>query len=238
MKSFQNTTAVALAFSDNLRGAYGRAVVGWAIAIADQSLGWTGQPEKGGRKIVVKKMRERHGYKKDADGSHVLNDKGQKVKISAVFDVLSLADSLCHWLVTERGHLIALDQAARAEDPDTLIEAVEAFAATLARLAGGEDKADVTRFLENEMAMRQGKAPAPAPASAEGAHAVAGLADAAKLSGAGFGDVMAWLAQNKGSLTNGQLSSLFAFAKEAMEQRREELAAELTGALEEVAAAA
>lgn len=233
-RNFENTTAVALAFSENLRGAYARAVVGWAVAIADRSLGWTGKPERGGRSVAVKKLRDKHAYKRDADGTHVLNDKGNKVKLSAVYDVLALADKLCQWLVIERGHLIALDQAARAEDAETLATAVEAFAQTLAELAGGEDKADVVKWLDNELAMRGkgAKAKEEEPAKEEEAPAdpVAGMADAGKMQGASFGEIMAWLAQNKGELTNTQLAQLHAFTREAMEQRREELARDLADA--------
>lgn len=233
MKAFENTTAVAIAFSDNLRGAYSRAVVSWAVAIADRSLGWTGTAEKGGRKVVLKKFRERHGYRKDDDGNHVLNDKGNKVKVSAVFDVLSLADDLCQWLVVDRGHLIALDEAARGDDPAVLVEAVEVFTLLLAQLAGGEDKADVTAWLDTQMNMRNGKPPVAVPV----ADTVASMAEPGKLAGVGFGEVMAWLSQNRAELSNGQIANLYSFAKETMEQRREELASDLAGIVEEAAAA-
>lgn len=234
MEMMTNTAEFALAYTQAEEDSATNATVAWTMVALDHILGWNGRAFKGGRKAVIKMLREKHGYKRDASGDYIYNDKGQKQKRSAVYARLSLVDGVCEYLVKYgQQHVTALHDAAITLDPAKMQEAVNTLASTLRELAEGDTVDDLTFFLKHEKSKRAAKAEAEAEAEAEAdakaeAEADPGkaLAESGEVRPMNFGDVMAWLLANRYELTDIQRASLGAFIEETESLKQRERMAE------------
>ncbi len=149
MENKMTTTAIALAFSKSEEIGAVRSTVAWTMAACDMILGWNGTATKGGKDAVIKQLREVYGYRKDADGNPVFNDKGAKVKRSAIFARLSLVSEVIGYLLKHgRDHIQALNDAAVSDDGDTMTETVERIASELTAVCGDDTIDALSHFLK------------------------------------------------------------------------------------------
>lgn len=228
MDNKMTTTAIALAFSKSEEIGAVRSTVAWTMAACDMILGWNGIPVKGGKDAVIKQLREVHGYRKDADGNPVFNDKGQKVKRSAIFARLSLvADVIAYLLKHGRDHIQALNDAAVSDDGDKMQEAVERVASELTTLCGDDTIDALLHFLKTGKA----KDKAEKTDAEKSADPVEGLADTSKSAdpvedlaeavarALNYGDVVAWIYAHGADMPDHEFRAIQG-AVEFMESKR------------------
>lgn len=144
------TLNAALAATTNEERAALTATVAWAAVVLDKVLGWNGPQVKGGKAIVIKGLREVHGYRKDADGFPVLDSKGNRAKRTSVFRHLARADSLIGYMVKSAQDWVELlHRAAMTGDADTFAAALDDVTQFMADRMGGTTGDAVDHFLKH-----------------------------------------------------------------------------------------
>lgn len=170
-----DTSAIALAFTASEETTALRSTVAWTVYIIDRVCGWNGTPTKGGRKVAIKAARKTYGFKRNADGTPVLDANGNEVKRSAIYARLSLVESLVDYLIKNQDAWVKTVHEA-ATDPDHSQEekearvtvAIEELTTQLAIDAKGETIDALKYWLDN------GKAKADADPVADASAALAG----------------------------------------------------------------
>lgn len=227
------TAQIAIAMTDREEKSALFSTVAWTAHIMDKVLGWNDTPLKGGRKVAIRMARETYGYRIDASGVPILDAKGQRVKRSAIFNRLALVDKLCAYVVKHDAEWVETIHAA-ATDPEktdnqrlkATTSEIEQFAASLAAKAKGETIDALAYFLEHNVAKvdatpsedEDGKSPTeqlsdPSDNASDGGDEPRQI---------GFGEVMAWMAQNKGTLTIEQATAIAEAASEIIALRQAE----------------
>lgn len=172
-----DTAQIALAFTAAEETSALRSTVAWTVYIVDKVGGWNGTPVKGGRKVAIKAARQTYGYKRNSDGTPMLDASGNRIKRSAIYARLSLVEALIDYTIKHQATWIETIHAA-ATNPETnpeikreLIEQlVEEYAATIENLVGDSTNDALKFWLANGEAKKDSK-PVAAPKDALAANA-------------------------------------------------------------------
>ena len=227
VKEMMSTSAVALAFTKSEENSAIDSTVAWVMATLDVCLGWTAPKAQGmDRKTAIKTMRETHGYRLDSEGKAIVI-KGQRAKRSAVFNRLALVDKVIGYMVKAMpARVTDLHVVAISGDSDRMESMVQTIAADLCLLSGDDTLDALAFFLDNGKAkeaepVKDAVAELTAQGSAESVQtdnaATPDKADKAGFST--FGDMLAFLAANKASLSDDQLTQLAGMCATELTQR-------------------
>jgi hypothetical protein len=237
MENMMSTSALALAFTNAEELGAVRSTVAWTMHALDVRFGWNGTTQKD-MKTTIKVLRERHAYVRDADNEPRLDEKGNKVKRSAVYARLSLVEGVCNFMVKHaEGLATELHVAAISGDVEVMRAAVETVAAMLTERAEGDSLDALAFYLANEKSKRAAAAEEAKSAeekATENAAAMKAEAEAAEKAKEEakeeatrpvcFGDVMTMLQTM--DLTPAQVSVLAEFAASRMAEMVRETDAE------------